>query len=170
MQFIRFHLASIKECTRINIQDVFVVHHEMGHVEYFMLYKDQPAVFRGSANDGFHEAIGDMIALSVMTPKYLHEIGLMKEMPTSKGAKINQLFRMALEKVVSLQFVYALESFRYEVFRGEIDPEEYNCEYWEYMLRVLGVKPPVTRYAEDFDPPAKYHVSSDVEYARYIHT
>lgn len=166
IQFIIFLLASIKQCTRLHIFDLRVVHHEMGHVEYFMLYKDQPALFRASANDGFHEAIGDLIALSVMTPKYLHQIGLMKEIPTSDGAKINQLFRMALERVTGLQFMFALESFRYAVFRENIKPEDYNCEYWDHMLRYLGVRPPVQRHAGDFDPPAKYHISADIEYAR----
>lgn len=156
----------MKQCTRINAQDINIIHHEMGHIVYFMLYKDQPKVFRGGANDGFHEAIGDMIALSVMNPKYLREVGLMPNISTSKETRINQLFRIALDKVPVLQFIYALETFRYAVFREEFHPEEYNCDYWEQMLRLLGVAPPVTRYAEDFDPPAKYHVSANVEYAR----
>lgn len=159
-------LASIKQCTRITIQDVYTIHHEMGHIEYFMLYRKQPLIFRAAANDGFHEAVGDTIALSVNTPKYWQQIGLTDEAQNSRGAKINQLYRMALDKVVVIPFIHALESFRYAVFRGQIKPEEYNCKYWESMLKAVGVKPPVQRYAEDFDPPAKYHISADVEYAR----
>lgn len=148
------------------MQDVYVAHHEMGHVEYFMLYRPQPMVFRGGANQGFHEALGDMIALSVMTPKYWQLMGLMQDIRFTKGGRINQLFRMALAKLPILQFIYALDTYRYAVFRGHVKPEKLNCEYWDTMEKVLGVKPPVQRYAEDFDPPAKYHVSADIEYMR----
>lgn len=154
------------QCTRIDSQDIATIHHEMGHIICFMLYHHQPAVFRGAPNDGFHVAIGDMIGLSVMNPKYLQEMGLTTRCPTSKAARINSLFRLALDKIPVIPFVYALESFRYAVFRGEVKPEEYNCKYWELMQEKLGVTPPVQRFAEDFDPPAKYHIAHNVEYAR----
>lgn len=166
MQFFSSSYVSIKQCTRVNNQDMLTVHHEMGHIEYNMLYRHQPLVFRQAANNGFHEAFGDTIALSVNTPKYWERVGLVDHFEMSNNTKINQLFRMALDKVPEIQFIYALEMFRYGVFRGQMKPEYYNCEYWEGMLRLLGVRPPVRRYIEDFDPPAKYHISADVEYAR----
>lgn len=148
------------------MQDMLTVHHEMGHIEYCMLYREQPSVFRTSGNDGFHEAFGDTIALSVNTPKYWQRLGLVDSIEINNYTKINQLFRMALDKIPEIQFIYALELFRYSVFRDRVEPDHYNCEYWERMLRILGVKPPVQRYMEDFDPPAKYHVAADVEFAR----
>lgn len=161
-----FQFASMKECTRINYQDITTIHHEMGHIICFMLYQHQPAIYREAPNDGFHEAIGEMIGLSVISPKYLKQIGLMNINSTSKATRINSLFRLALDKIPVIPFIYALESFRYAVFRGEVKPEEYNCKYWELMLEKLGVTPPVQRYAEDFDPPAKYHIATNTEYAR----
>lgn len=162
-----FRFVSIKQCTRLDASDLMTVHHEMGHVVYYMLYRNQSSLFRMGANDGFHEAIGDLITLSVMTPKYLKQVGLMKEIPSSKGAKINQLFRMALEKLPALQFMYALETYRYGVFRGEIKSSDSNCAYWDGMLNSMGVKPPFKRTSEDFDPPGKYHISADIEYLRF---
>lgn len=149
------------------MEDLITVHHEMGHIEYFMLYSSQPQIFRASSNAGFHEAVGDLIALSVMTPKYWKETGLIEETPTGEGTRINSLFRMALAKIPTFQFVLALESWRYGAFRGQIKTDELNCKYWEHMLEILGVKPPVQRSeASDFDPPAKYHISNDIEYGR----
>lgn len=148
------------------MQDLFISHHEMGHIEYYMLYADQPTVFQQSSNDGFHEAIGDLIGLSVMTPQYWKQIGLIQELPTGHAVQINQLFRMALEKIPVFQFIYALENWRYAVFRGQVETKDLNCEYWDYMLKILGVRPPISRSEDDFDAAAKFHISSDGEYGR----
>lgn len=148
------------------MDDLYVVHHEMGHVEYFLEYLDQPAVYRAGANPGFHEAIGDTVALSLMTPVHLGKIGLLKDHHFSKATKLNQLYKIALQKITVLQFAYFIDLYRWSVFRGEVEPEEYNCHFWELREHMMGVVPPVQRYKEDFDPPAKFHISSDIEYLR----
>ena len=75
----------IKQCTVITMDDLITVHHEMGHVQYFLQYKDQPVSFRDGANPGFHEAIGDVLALSVSTPKHLQSIGLLDKVESNAG-------------------------------------------------------------------------------------
>lgn len=69
----------------VNMDDLITVHHEMGHVQYFLQYKDQPISFRDGANPGFHEAVGDVMALSVSTPKHLHSIKLLDQVTENKG-------------------------------------------------------------------------------------
>lgn len=156
----------IKQCTRVNMEDLFTVHHEMGHVQYFLLYANQPSVYREGANPGFHEAVGDVLSLSVSTPKHLEKIGLLKNYHHDEEAKINELYTKALEKIVFLPFAYTLDQYRWSIFRGQVKPEEYNCHFWKMRETASGVSPPTQRYKEDFDPTAKYHVSADVEYLR----
>ena len=146
----------------------FVVHHELGHIQYYLQYQHQPSVYREGANPGFHEAVGDVMSLSVSTPKHLKRIGLLKDYQPDEESKINQFYRAGLSKFVFLPFAYTLDKYRYGIFRGDIKPEEYNCKFWEMRTEFSGIEPPVVRTEEDFDAPAKYHISADVEYARYL--
>lgn len=131
-----------------------------------MMYRHQPFIFRSAPNDGIHEALGDVIALSANSIKYLQQIGLMSDGPVGMGQKLNLLYRMALEKLPPLHYSIALETHRYGMFRNQFGDGQENCAFWQYMQRILGVQPAVTRHSDDFDPPAKYHISADVEYAR----
>lgn len=160
-------ISSIKQCTRVNMDDLFTVFHEMGHIYYFLQYRDQPHIFRDGANPGFHEAIGDTFALSASTPKYLESVGLLKDYVRDEETKINELYGQALTKIVFLPFAYSLDQYRWALFRGQVPSDEYNCRFWQMRVQASGITPPVQRYKEDFDPPAKYHVSGDVEYLRY---
>ena len=73
-------------CTNITMDDLYTVHHEMGHIEYYMAYrKSQPYFYREAPTSGFHEAIGDAIALAVYTPEHLKAIGLLDSIPKSSG-------------------------------------------------------------------------------------
>ncbi|KAF9415825.1 hypothetical protein HW555_006652 [Spodoptera exigua] len=157
----------IKQCTTITSDFFKTTHHEMGHIQYYLQYKDQPVVYREGANPGFHEAVGDVIALSVATPKHLRVMGLLEDGTDDIGTNINQLYKMGLEKIVFLPFAYLLDLFRYGVFRGTTSPDEYNCHYWQLREALQGVEPPAPRSEDDFDPAAKYHISADVEYMRY---
>ncbi|KAF9415824.1 hypothetical protein HW555_006651 [Spodoptera exigua] len=157
----------IKMCTSINREHFRTVHHEMGHVQYYLLYSHLPVVFREGANPGFHEAVGDTIALSVSSPKHLRRVGLSTGDAEDEQTEINQLYKMGLDKIVFLPFAYTLDLFRYGVFRGSTTPEDYNCHFWKLRETLQGVEPPVNRTEEDFDAAAKYHVSANVEYARY---
>jgi peptidyl-dipeptidase A len=156
----------IKACLEINADDFTTVHHELGHNFYQRAYDQQPFLFRDSANDGFHEAIGDTIALSV-TPEYLKRIGLLPTVPDS-SKDIGLLLYKALEKVAFLPFGLMIDKWRWQVFSGQIPPDQYNQSWWKLGLEYQGVAPPVARSEADFDPGAKYHVPSNTPYARYF--
>src|ERR1700730_5125352 len=156
----------IKMCIQITEEDFRVIHHELGHNFYQRAYNKQPPLFEDSANDGFHEAVGDTIALSV-TPEYLKKIGLIDEVPPASG-DIDYLLEKSLQKVAFLPFGLVIDKWRWEVFSGKIKPEEYNKMWWELRRKYQGIAPPVTRTEADFDPGAKYHVPANVPYARYF--
>jgi peptidyl-dipeptidase A len=156
----------LKMCIEITGEDFLTVHHELGHNFYQRAYNKQPPSFRDSANDGFHEAIGDTIALSV-TPEYLVKIGLIAKAPdTSKD--IGLLLHRALEKIAFLPFGLVIDQWRWKVFSGEIPPEKYNETWWQLRQKYQGVAPPRARSEADFDPGAKYHVAANVPYMRYF--
>jgi len=156
----------IKMCIEQKAEDFTTIHHELGHNFYQRAYDKQPPLFRGSANDGFHEAIGDTIALSV-TPEYLKQIGLLETVPPT-SADIGLLLHRALDKVAFLPFGLLIDKWRWEVFAGQVTPENYNKAWWELREKYQGIAPPVARSEADFDPVAKYHVASNTPYARYF--
>ena len=156
----------LKMCIEINAEDFSTIHHELGHNFYQRAYDQQPFLFRDSANDGFHEAIGDTIALSV-TPEYLKKIGLLPTVPDS-SKDIGLLLYKALEKVAFLPFGLMIDKWRWQVFSGQIPPEKYNESWWKLRLEYQGVAPPLPRTEADFDPGAKYHVPANFPYARYF--
>jgi peptidyl-dipeptidase A len=145
----------IKMCIQVRDVDFVTIHHELGHNFYQRAYKDQPFMFQNGANDGFHEAIGDTIALAI-TPEYLKQID------------IPILLRQALDKVAFLPFGLLIDKWRWQVFSGEVTPENYNKAWWDLRLKYQGVTPPVPRSETDFDPGAKYHVAGNVPYMRYF--
>ena len=156
----------LKMCIQINEEDFSVVHHELGHNYYQMAYAKQPFLFRESANDAFHEAIGDTVALSV-TPPYLKQLGLIETVP-EPSADIGFLLNRALDKVAFLPFGYLVDQWRWRVFSGEVGPNDYNKAWWELREKYQGVAAPVARSEQDFDPGAKYHVPANTPYARYF--
>jgi peptidyl-dipeptidase A len=156
----------IKMCIQVTEEDFRVIHHELGHNFYQRAYDTQPPLFQNSANDGFHEAVGDTIALSV-TPDYLKKLGLIDTVPPASG-DIDYLLQQALEKVAFLPFGLLVDKWRWEVFGGEVKPENYNKAWWELRKKYQGIAPPVERTEADFDPGAKYHVPGNVPYARYF--
>jgi len=165
----------IKMCTEVDAGYLQTVHHEMGHIEYFMEYDHQPSVMREGANCAFHEAVGDTIGLMVTTPEHLKKVGLHTEehqesLPQNIANErdINFLMKIALEKLPLLPFALVLEKWRYGVFRGDITSQNYNEKWWELRTEYQGIMPPVERSEEDFDPGAKYHIPADVPYMRYF--
>jgi peptidyl-dipeptidase A len=156
----------IKMCININEEDFTTIHHELGHNFYQMAYAPQPPLYQDSANDGFHEAIGDTIALSV-TPEYLKQLGLIDKAPDA-SADIPLLMKMALDKVAFLPFGYLVDQWRWKVFSGETGAGEYNKLWWELREKYQSVGAPTPRSEQDFDAGAKYHVASNTPYARYF--
>ncbi len=156
----------IKMCIDITAEDFVTVHHELGHNYYQRAYDKQPVLFRDSANDGFHEAIGDTVALSV-TPEYLVKLGLLSSAPDA-SRDIGLLLQKALEKVAFLPFGLLIDQWRWKVFSGEIPPADYNKAFWDLRLKYQGIAPPIARPGDAFDPGAKYHVPAGVPYTRYF--
>jgi len=156
----------LKMCVQINEEDFSVVHHELGHNYYQMAYSGKPFLFRDSANDAFHEAIGDTIALSV-TPPYLKQLGLIDKVP-DQTADIGFLLNRALDKVAFLPFGYLVDQWRWKVFSGEVGPNDYNKAWWDLREKYQGIAAPVPRSEQDFDAGAKYHVPANTPYARYF--
>ncbi|WP_394494995.1 M2 family metallopeptidase [Shewanella sp. ENK2] len=156
----------IKMCIQKTAEDFTVIHHELGHNYYQRAYKNQSHLFKGSANDGFHEAIGDTIALSI-TPSYLKQIGLLEQVP-DESKDIGLLLKQALDKIAFMPFGLMIDQWRWKVFNGEISPEQYNQAWWDLREKYQGVAAPIARTEADFDPGAKYHVPGNVPYTRYF--
>jgi peptidyl-dipeptidase A len=157
----------IKMCTRPTYEELRTIYHELGHVYYYLWYQDQPYLFQNGAHDGFHEAVGDTVNLS-MTPAYLAKIGLVPAAKPSKEALINQQMKMALEKIAFLPFGKMIDEWRWQVFSGQVKPENYNSAWWAIREKYQGIRPPVERTEADFDPGAKYHIPGNTPYTRYF--
>ncbi|HTM80341.1 M2 family metallopeptidase [Asticcacaulis sp.] len=157
----------IKMCTKVNGEDFYTVHHELGHNFYQRAYADQPYLFKNGANDGFHEAIGDFVGLSSVTPTYLNQIGLLAKVP-SDSEDIPYLLKMALQKIAFLPFGLEIDRWRWEVFSGQITEAQYNQRWWELVRKYQGLEAPGVRPDSAFDPGAKYHVAASVPYTRYF--
>ncbi|QOY91440.1 M2 family metallopeptidase [Paludibaculum fermentans] len=156
----------VKMCIDITEEDFDVIHHELGHNFYQRAYNKQPFLFRNSANDGFHEAIGDTIALS-LTPDYLIKLGLINKAPDA-SKDIGLLLQKALDKVAFLPFGLLIDQWRWKVYSGQVPPDKYNQVWWELRQKYQGVAPASVRGEEFFDPGAKYHVPGNVPYTRYF--
>jgi peptidyl-dipeptidase A len=156
----------IKMCIDPTAEDFTVIHHELGHNFYQRAYKDLPLLFRDSANDGFHEALGDTIGLSV-TPEYLVKVGLIGQAPDASG-DTGLLLQQALAKIAFLPFGLLVDQWRWQVFSGQVTPANYNQAWWALRLKYQGVAPPEGRGETFFDPGAKYHVPGNTPYARYF--
>jgi peptidyl-dipeptidase A len=156
----------IKMCIGVNDEDFVTIHHELGHNYYQRAYSGQDPLYRTSANDGFHEGIGDTIALSI-TPDYLVEVGLLNRLPTGDN-DVALLLRQALDKIAFLPFGLLIDQWRWKVFSGEILPDDYNTAWWELRREYQGVKAPIPRTVTAFDPGAKFHVPGNTPYTRYF--
>ena len=156
----------LKMCLEANENDFRTLHHELGHVYYFLSYAKQPPLFRDGANPGFHEAIGDTVALSI-TPSYLKAIGLAKD-TMSSDADLAYLVRVALDRVPELAMAAVVDTWRWKVYSGEISPDRYNAGWWEQVRRYQGFAAPAARSERDFDAGMFYHISYGVPYDRYF--
>ncbi len=156
----------IKMCIKVDQEDFTTIHHELGHNFYQRAYKEKSMIYRNGANDGFHEAIGDTIVLSI-TPNYLQKIGLIDKVPNS-NSDLGLLMKRALEGVAFLPFGLMIDQWRWKVFNGEFSEEEYNKGWWQLRNKYQGVKAPIARTENDFDPGAKYHIPGGTPYTRYF--
>jgi peptidyl-dipeptidase A len=158
----------IKMCIERNAEDFSVIHHELGHIFYYQAYSDLPDIFQSGANDGFHEAVGDLLTLSI-TPDYLQKIDMVSEEEArqANADPISLLMQQALDGVVSVPWTLMLDKWRAKVFTGETSPEELNNSWWELREFYQGIGVPRDRDADAFDPGAKYHIPGNTPYTRY---
>lgn len=157
----------IKMCIKIDEEDLITVHHELGHDYYFQNYYTKPVLFQAGANDGFHEAIGDALTLSI-TPEYLKSLKLLDTLPKDQKGLINVQLKDALEKIAFLPFGRMIDQWRWDVFSGKVKPSDYNKHWWALRLKYQGVAPIAARGEDFFDPGAKYHIPANVPYMRYF--
>ncbi|XP_045711877.1 angiotensin-converting enzyme 2 [Phyllostomus hastatus] len=158
----------IKMCTKVTMDDFLTAHHEMGHIQYDMAYADQPFLLRNGANEGFHEAVGEIMSLSAATPKHLKVLGLLPpDFQEDNETDINFLLKQALNIVGTLPFTYMLEKWRWMVFKGEIPKEQWMKKWWEMKREIVGVVEPVPRNETYCDPAALFHVANDYSFIRY---
>lgn len=159
--------ARIKMCIKIDAEDFVTIHHELGHNYYYLYYYDKPVLFQSGAHDGFHEGIGDTLALSI-TPGYLKQIGLLETISETKEGVINKQMQDALAKIAFLPFGRMIDKWRWGVFAGEIPPGQYNEAWWKLRTEYQGIQAPVERSEAHFDPGAKYHIPANTPYMRYF--
>lgn len=157
----------IKMCIKTDEEDLITIHHELGHVYYYHAYYKLPTLYQAGAHDGFHEGIGDTLALSV-TPGYLKKLGILNEVPKDERGLINLQMKDALEKIAFIPFGKLVDQWRWDVFAGKIKPEQYSQGFWALRRKYQGVDSAVPRTEEDFDPGAKYHIPANVPYTRYF--
>jgi peptidyl-dipeptidase A len=157
----------VKMCMEPDSETLETIHHEMGHIYYDLMYNPLQPLFQNAAHDGFHEAIGDTITLS-LTPAHLAKIGLVPEQKEDPKATINAQMKLALDKIAFLPFGKLIDQWRWKVFSGEIAPGQYNEGWWKLREQYQGISPPLARSEEDFDAGAKYHVPGNTPYTRYF--
>lgn len=157
----------IKMCIRPTEEDLITIHHELGHIYYYQYYHQRPVLFQNGAHDGFHEAIGDALALSV-TPAYLKALGLLDAVPEDDEGLLNVQLKTALDKIAFLPFGRMIDQWRWDVFSGKVTPDQWNDHWWALRAKYQGLHAPVERPAGAFDPGAKYHIPANTPYVRYF--
>ncbi|GAB6019141.1 hypothetical protein CHUAL_000760 [Chamberlinius hualienensis] len=159
----------IRICSQVTMDNLKTIHHEMGHVEYYMQYRHQPVVFQDGANSAFHEAIGDTVQYSFLTPEHLRDIGLLSKLPSTPEEDINFLMKQALTKIPLIPFSLVIDKWRWEMFKEGTDGfSTANQRWWELSLKYHGVKPPISRDKDDFDAGAKFHIPDNTPFIRYF--
>ncbi|EPY86413.1 angiotensin-converting enzyme [Camelus ferus] len=158
----------IKKCTEVTIEDLLSIFHQMGHIQYFLQYKNLSVIFRKGANPAFEEAVGSVVTLSASSHKYLLNRGLLSHQHQDSEEEVNFLMGIALQKIAFIPFAYLVDLYRWKIFDGTIQKAVYNQEWWSLRLKYQGLCPPVARSEEDFDPGAKFHISASLPYIRYF--
>ncbi len=157
----------IKMCIEPTESDLITIHHELGHIYYYLYYNQLPILYQSGAHDGFHEAIGDALALSV-TPGYLKQAGILDAAPDDAEGLLNVQMKVALDKIAFLPFGRMIDQWRWDVFSGKVKPADWNAHWWRLRAQYQGIHPPVARPADAFDPGAKYHIPANTPYVRYF--
>ncbi|KAF2889682.1 hypothetical protein ILUMI_16491, partial [Ignelater luminosus] len=154
-------------CAKMSMEDFYVIHHEMGHIEYYMAYQDQPYIFQDGANSAFHESIGDAVMHAVMVPQHLYRLGLLTDKNLlDKSLDQFLLLQQVLTKIPEIPFSLIIDKYRWDIFNGKLKPDMYNKVYWELNRKIRGVTWPEYRGEEYFDVGGKFHISDNTPYIR----
>ncbi|XP_044900627.1 angiotensin-converting enzyme-like protein Ace3 isoform X2 [Felis catus] len=127
----------VKKCTEVTIEDLLSIFHQMGHIQYFLQYKNLSVIFCAGANPAFEEAVGSMVTLSASSHKYLLNRGLLSHQHQDSEEEVNFLMGIALEKIAFIPFAYLMDLFRWKVFDGTIQKDVYNQEWWNLRWIIL---------------------------------
>ncbi|XP_055982553.1 angiotensin-converting enzyme-like protein Ace3 [Sorex fumeus] len=158
----------IKKCTEVSIEDLMSIFHQMGHIQYYLQYRNLSIIFRSGANPAFVEAVGSVVTLSAFSHKHLVNRGLLTHQHQDAEEEVNFLMGVALDKIAFIPFAYLMDLYRWKIFDGSIKSSVYNQEWWNLRLKYQGLCPPVPRSEDDFDPGAKFHISASIPYIRYF--
>lgn len=160
----------IRMCSQVNENDLNTIHHEMGHIQYFMSYRNQPMIFQVGGSPALHESVGETILYSFHTPGHLKKIGLQTKGPESTEEDINFLMKMALLKIPLIPYSLVMDKWRWKLLKHEINATNMNNNWWKLLLKYQGVKPPSPRSEQYFDPGGKYHISHNIPYIGYFYS
>lgn len=158
----------ISMCGFVDERNLFTLHHEMGHIYYYIAYKNLPAPHRHSPNAAFHEGIGDTIYLSVITREYLEQIGLIRNQTDSQENEINNLMAQALHDIPNLPASWLYEKWRHDIRDRHMNDSDWNAYWWELKEVYQGIHPPEPR-DDKLDPIAKWHLPAMYPYLRYFY-
>lgn len=138
------------------------VHHELGHVYYYMSYSnpDIPLVLRQGANRAYHEGIGSMIGLAALQRRFLAGRGLVP--PGAAGDSMAQLLQEALSYVVFVPFAAGtMTRFEHALYAEQLPADRFNQKWWELTLKYQGIVPPAARDERWADGLTKTHINDD---------
>ncbi|XP_017782038.1 PREDICTED: angiotensin-converting enzyme-like isoform X1 [Nicrophorus vespilloides] len=155
-------------CGKPNFHSYFRLHHELGHIQYNILYKEQPSMFRLATTFAFHAAIGETFLLSTYSQKYFLDRGLIYKEVHSKETLVNKMMFMARQRLLFLPYGYLVDKWRWDVFTGKTTEENWNKRWWDLRKEIQMVKAPVNITEEHLDPLFNFHIAYDQQYINYF--
>ncbi|BFZ21054.1 hypothetical protein BsWGS_24093 [Bradybaena similaris] len=157
-----------KMCGEVKERVFSSAHHEMGHLAYYMAYRDQPTIYKDGANDAFHDAISSMFTLSFETPEHLKKLNLIDHIPYAHEEDINILMNTALKTVAYIPYAYLVDAWRWAVFDGNITSDRYMREWYRLRCKLTGISPLQRSSEKHFIPGAIRNVGKNKPYIKYF--
>lgn len=161
-------------CASKSFYDFYVILHEMGHIQYYMLSDQQPAIFQ-DGNTIIQESIGDTMYLGVMTSAHLNRLRLIpdKNIYRSKFSAnfdLYLLMKLAFSKIPLIPFQYLFDVYRWDLFSGKVKFEDSNDHYWNLVEKYQKIKPPNENFDRHnlFDIGAYFHLGDNTPYFPYF--
>ena len=138
------------------------VHHELGHIYYFMAYTNPnvPPLLREGANRAYHEGIGSLMGLAAMQKPFLAGLELI---PESAGSDdMQSLLKEALNYVVFIPWsAGVMTEFEHDLYATDLSADQYTARWWDLKKKYQGIVAPNERGPEYCDPASKTHINND---------